>query len=601
MEETPVEPTDPQPRVGAPPARQTVIGTRTRRRNRKARRTRSRRVVIALAVIVVLVVAGVAVARFRSAGGHNSPSTGGSAEVGATNDMNPQDPATLQEGGALRVALSQFPENYNALNIDGNTGDMYALLKPTMPRSFIIAKDGSATVNHDYFTSVELTGTNPQVVTYTINPKAVWSDGSPITWEDIASQFNATNGKNKDFKIAGTNGMDRVGSVTRGVDDRQAIMTFAQNYADWKGIIAGNGMLFPKSVTSNADAFNKGFIDRPPPSAGPFIISGIDVTAQRITLTRNPRWWGTVPRLDSINYLVLDDAARLPALQSNAIDATGVITLDELTIARRTAGISIRRAPALSWSHYTFNGAPGSILEDPALRRAIAKGIDRQTIANVTQRGITDNPAPLNNHIYVAGQQGYEDNSAVVAFNPEEAARELDALGWRMNGQFREKDGRQLALRDVFYDAQSTRQTNQIAQNSLAQIGVKLDLDARGGAGFFSQYITVGNFDIAQFAWGADAFPLSSLTQIYQSTGDSNFGKIGSPEIDAKIDQTLAELDPEKARALANELDKLLWAQGFSLPLIQSAGNVAVRSNLANFGASGLADVNYTAIGFMKP
>jgi glutathione transport system substrate-binding protein len=169
-----------------------------------------------------------------------------------------------------------------------------------------------------------------------------------------------------------------------------------------------------------------------------------------------------------------------------------------------------------------------------------------------------------------------------------------------MNGQFREKDGRQLVIRDTFYDASTTRQVAQITQNNLAQIGVKFDLQAKGGNGFFSQYITVGNFDIAQFSWVADAFPLSGLNQIYLSTGESNFGKIGSPEIDAKIEATLEELDPAKSRALANELDKLIWAEGFSLPLTQSPGNVAVRSDLANFGAAGLSDVDYTAIGFMK-
>ena len=219
----------------------------------------------------------------------------------------------------------------------------------------------------------------------------------------------------------------------------------------------------------------------------------------------------------------------------------------------------------------------------------------------MTQRGLADNPVPLNNHIYVAGQKGYQDNSAVVAYDPEKAKQELDALGWRLNGQFREKDGRQLVIRDVLYDSQTTRQFGQIAQNTLAQIGVRLELDAKSGGGFFTNYIIPGDFDIAQFSWVGDAFPLSGLTQIYLSTGESNFGKIGSPEIDAKIEQTLEELDPEKARALANELDKLIFAEGFSLPLTQSAGNVAVRSNLANFGAAGLGDVNYTTIGFIKP
>jgi peptide/nickel transport system substrate-binding protein len=55
-----------------------------------------------------------------------------------------------------------------------------------------------------------------------------------------------------------------------------------------------------------------------------------------------------------------------------------------------------------------------------------------------------------------------------------------------------------------------------------------------------------------------------------------------------------------KARMLANDVDKLVWGEVFSLPLTQSPGDVAVRSSLANFGAAGLADLDYTAIGFTR-
>ncbi len=388
--------------------------------------------------------------------------------------------------------------------------------------------------------------------------------------------------------------------MTRGVDDRQAVITFAKPYAEWRGMFAGNTMLLPKSMTANPEVFNKGQLNGPGPSAGPFMVSTLDRTAQRIVLTRNPKWWGTPPLLDSITYLVLDDAARIPALQNNTIDATGLSSLDELTIARGTAGISIRRAPGLSWYHFTFNGAPGAILSDKALRLAVAKGIDRQAIANVTQRGLVDNPVPLNNHIFVAGQKGYQDNSAVVAYDPEKAKQELDALGWKLNGQFREKDGKQLVIRDVLYDSQTTRQVALVAQNSLAQIGVKLQIDAKPGNGFFTDYVNVGDFDITQFSWVGDAFALCCLNQIYTTGAESNFGKISSPELDAKVEQVLDELDPDKARALANEADKLIFGEVFSLPLFQSPGNVAVRSTLANFGPAGLGDLNYSAIGFMK-
>jgi len=549
---------------------------------------------LAVGLAAMLVVAGC------SSGEQEAPPVEGEAEVGKTSDINPQDVANLRQGGNLRLATAGYPSNFNPLHIDGNEADTGAMLRATMPRAFRVASDGSTTVNTDYFTSVELTSEDPQVVTYTINPKAVWSDGTPITWEDIASQINATSGKNPEFRIASTNGADRVEKVTRGVDDRQAVVTFAKPFSEWKGMFAGNTMLLPKSMTANPEVFNTGQLDRPGPSAGPFMITGLDRTAQRITLTRNPNWWGDPPVLDSITYLVLDDKARIPALQNNTIDATGLTSLSELTTARNTPGISIRRAPGASWYHLTFNGAPGAILSDKDLRLAVAKGIDRQAIVNVVQRGLVETPTVLNNHIFVAGQEGYQDNSAPVAYDPEKAKQELDALGWKMNGQFREKDGRQLVIRDVFYDADTTKQVAQIAQNSLAQIGVKLELDAKGGTGFFTNYIIPGDFDIAQFTWVGDAFSLCCLNQIYTTNAESNFGKISSPEIDAKAEETFDELDPVKARELANEMDKLIFEIGFSLPLFQSAGNVAVRSNLANFGPTGIGDLDYTKIGFMK-
>ena len=167
-----------------------------------------------------------------------------------------------------------FPDNFNGLNIDGNTADTGDILAPTLPGAFISQADGSLKLNTDYFTGAELTGTNPQVVTYTINPKATWNDGAPITWEDLKSETEACSGHDERFLIASNAGFDRVKSVTRGVDDRQAVVTFSQPYAEWQGMFAGG--IQPRSMTANPDAFNKGQLDAPGPSAGPFIVSTID-------------------------------------------------------------------------------------------------------------------------------------------------------------------------------------------------------------------------------------------------------------------------------------------------------------------------------------
>jgi peptide/nickel transport system substrate-binding protein len=553
------------------------------------------RVAAALAVIALLVVGGVFFIRFGT--NPHSAAASGDAEVGSGSDINARDPASLREGGNLKLSISEFPVNFNQLHIDGNTADTGAILRPTLPRAFVVRPDGSKTLDTNYFTKAEITKTDPQVVTYTINPEAVWSDGSPITWEDIKAMANAQSGRDDRYKIAAPAGFERVASVTRGVDDRQAVMTFEKPFSEWQGMLSG---LLPKSMTSTPEAFNTAQMNAPGPSAGPFVVSAIDKGAQRIVLTRNPKWWGNTPRLDSITWIVLDTAADMPALQNNAIDAVGISSLDDMTIAQRTSGVSIRHAPAPSWSHLTFNGAPGSILADPKLRVAIMRAIDRQGIANVSQRGLAANPKPLNNHVFVAGQEGYQNNSEVAKFDPDQARRDLDELGWRFNGPVRRRDGRPLTVRLVIFDSLPTRQIAQIVRSNLTAVGIDVVLDQKSGGKFFTDYIIPGDFDIAFFGWAGDAYPLTGLTQIYKSTGESNFGKIGTPAIDAKIDETLSELDADKARQLANDVDKMLWQEGFSLPLTQSPGNVAVRSNLANYGAAGLGSYDYTAIGFMK-
>ncbi|WP_327111418.1 ABC transporter family substrate-binding protein [Nocardia sp. NBC_01730] len=526
---------------------------------------------------------------------------GSSASLGTTNDINPRDVGELRDGGNLRLALSSFPANWNTLSNDGNDAEIGGLERPLMPRSFATDAAGELSINTDYFTDVQLTNTNPQQVTYTINPKAVWSDGTPITWEDIQSQANALSGADKAFLIANNTGFDRVEKVERGADDRHAIITFKQHFAEWRGQFAGNTFLFPKSVTATPEAFNKSLVDGITLTAGPFLVQSTDRAQGRIVLGRNPKWWGATPKLDTITYSVLDSSAQLPALQNNEIDAVGLGTRDDLKTAKNTPGIAIRRAPGNSWNHFTFNGAPGSILADQKLRVAISKAIDRQGIVTAIQNGLVENPKPLNNHIYLQGQVGYQDNS--LGYDPAAAAKELDDLGWKLDGDVRAKDGRKLEIRDVMYQDDTWVQVAQIIQQNLGAIGVKLNIETKPGKGYFTDVIQPGNFDVAQWTWVGDPFPLASLTQIYGYNPNDlqgNYGRIGSPELNALIEQTVSELDPKKARELANQVDRTVFEEGHSLPLMQSAGNVGVRADLANYGAAGLASYDYTKIGFLK-
>ncbi len=388
--------------------------------------------------------------------------------------------------------------------------------------------------------------------------------------------------------------------MERGVDDRQAIVTFGKHYAEWEGLF---NPLYPKASMATPQAFNDVDRNNLPVSSGPFTITSIDKAQQRIVLSRNPKWWGDTPKLDTVTFSVLDYSARISALQNNELDYATVSGIDEVKTATNSPGIKVRRAPRPTFSHFTFNGAPGSILADPKLRVAISKAIDRQGIATATQNGVVQDPKPLNNHIFMEGQKGYQDNSAVVGYDPDAAARMLDELGWKLNGDVREKDGRKLVIRDVMYQQDAWVQIAQIAQQNLAKVGVKLEIQTVPGNGLFTDVVDPGNFDVVQFTWSGSIFPLGALPQIYAydpAVPQSNKGKIGTPELNALIEEVISELDPQKAVELANKADRMIFEEGFSLPIVQSPGAVAVRDNLANYGAFGLASVDYTKVGFVK-
>ncbi|MBF6328607.1 ABC transporter family substrate-binding protein [Nocardia transvalensis] len=550
-----------------------------------------------LRLAAVAVAAGLGLAGCASGG--ETPH--GPAALGTSNDINAKPREEVRDGGNLRLAVTAFPSNWNTLSADGNNGEIAGIEFPMMPRAFTLDAAGNPTVDKNYFTDVRMTGTEPQRVVYTINPKAVWSDGSPITWEDIASQAHAMSGADKRFLVAWNNGFDRVDKVERGVDDRQAVITFKQHFADWKGQFAGNSMLYPKSVTSDPETFNKGLVDRMGLTAGPFQVQSIDRTQGRIVLARSPKWWGDKPKLDTITFSVLDRSAWVPALQNNELDAAILATLSDLRSVQGIQGLEIRHTPGNRWRHITFNGAPGSILADQAVRVAISKAIDRQGIAAAVMNGLVPDPHPLNNHVFLEGQQGYQDNS--LPYDPDAAARELDAAGWTLQGDVRVKDGRPLEIRDVMYNDETWISIAKIVQQNLAKIGVKLIIDAKPGQNYFTNWIIPGDFDIAQFVYVGDAFPLASIPQTYgYRAGDvqNNFGRIGSSELNDLIDRTLSELDPKKTIELANQVDRKVFEEGHSLPLTQDPGNWAVRSNIANYGAPGLASYDYTKIGFVK-
>jgi peptide/nickel transport system substrate-binding protein len=533
-------------------------------------------------------------------GGGGNGEVVGADRVGAgVNNIKPLPRDQLRDGDDLSWPLDAIPDNFNALHIDGTLLENTEVIGALMPGAFLVQPDASVTVNKNYFTSIELTGQDPQRITYTINPKAVWNDGTPLTWRDLQSQWQALNGTNRAFLAASTTGYEDIASVERGVDDKQAVVTFARNFGEWRSLFSP---LYPISTTSDPTTFNKGWINQIPTTAGPFTLQTIDQTGQTITLVRNEKWWGRRAKLDRIIYRVTERAALADSLANGELDFYAIGSdVNLFQRARGIQGIEIRQAVEPLYNHITLNGGAGSILADPELRKAVVRGINRKAISDALVGQIVPNTTPLGNYLYVQGSANYVDHSQNVSYNPEAARAALDKLGWTLQGNVRSKNGKQLTINLVTTASNPiSERISQLTQAQLAEIGVQANINPAPAASFFTDYVTPGNFGMVGFAWSGNPFPVTSTRNIYTTAGVQNYGHIGSKEIDQLYEQAIRTLDDKRRIELGQQIDQAIWNLMPQLPLYQITGAYAVRTTLANFGARGFADVVYEDIGYTR-
>ena len=156
----------------------------------------------------------------------------------------------LQDGGTFTWPIDSFPRNFNYHELDGTD----------VGTAQIDVRDAARAVHHrrrrhsdleprPAAPSAPVLATEPrQVVTYDINPKAAWYDGTPITWEDFYWQWRASRGTDKAYQICFRERIRRHRKRRTGQDDREVVVTFKRRYSDWQAIFS---QLYPASTNKD--------------------------------------------------------------------------------------------------------------------------------------------------------------------------------------------------------------------------------------------------------------------------------------------------------------------------------------------------------------
>ncbi|MGW4657531.1 ABC transporter family substrate-binding protein [Streptomyces sp. NPDC004279] len=521
------------------------------------------------------------------------------AVASAKVDYNPQPYSNVKDGGTYTTP-GTFDDQGNPFNAN-------ATLTATRvwfwynPDVITYSPTGEVQYNPDYLSDVKVTvnGGNQRVV-LTLNPKATYNDGTPIDWKAVKATWQANNGTNKDYNASNTEGYRNITSVTRGTDDKQAVIDFKGVDPWWSSLFTT--FLHPKAAT--VAHFNDAYVKKAHPEwgAGPYTVGTFDTKSGNLTFVRNPKWWGKKGKLDKRIYVNLDSAAAINAFKNGQVDYASTGSAEDLKQISGVNGTEIRRGGS-PFEYSLYVNAKSTTLKDIQVRKALLESIDRAQIAKIQFQGLDySEPLPGSALLY-SFQKGYSDNvSSLIKYAPDDAKKILDAAGWKAGSDgIRQKNGAKLTVGyTLLGDDPLDKATANAFAAMLKPVGIQVDIKKADEADF-SKILSERDFDL--FLSGnrsTDPFGARYLYQFYGTDSDSNLTGTGTPDLDKEIHAASQISDAGKQTAQANAIERKELAQYAFLPLFSGPSIYAVKKGLANVGATIFATPLPETVGWQK-
>jgi peptide/nickel transport system substrate-binding protein len=492
-----------------------------------------------------------------------------------------------KDGGTLSYAADQEPTGFNNNTSKDNGTSVLNVVINMFPPVFRLHPDYSVQLNNELMDSAAQTSADPQTIVYKIKPEAAWSDGTPVSADDFIYLWKNLNGSVKGNDVASTTGYDQIKSVEGSDNGKTVTVVFSEPFTDWKSLFYG--LLPAHYMEKVAGGWNTGLDKNPEkiPVNGPFKVSAWE-QGQSLTLVRNDKYFGPKAHLDSVVFRFLPESTTQPAaLQNSEVDLIyPQPQLDLVAQVKALPDVTSELNIGLSFEHFDFN-FKNEHLADPAVRQAIATGMNIPELVDRTVKQFTDQAQPLGNRIWLPGQKYYQDHFGQYGKGDTAgAAKLLEDAGYAKGADgIYAKDGQRLSLRISTTAGNQLRETQeQLFQAQMKDVGVEIKIANADSTKLFGDWLPNGNFDIANFGWVGNPFAISSSQDIYRTGGGGNYGQYSSKKVDQLFAQAVREVDEAKSAELGNQVDQQLTADMATIPLYAKPTYLAVRKTFTGVG-----------------
>jgi peptide/nickel transport system substrate-binding protein len=405
-----------------------------------------------------------------------------------------------------------------------------------------------------------------KTVTFHLDPNAKWSDGQPITAEDVKYSLDVLGSNGALF----TSYTDNITKIETPDDDTVVIHTKRPDARIVGGLFI---YILPKHVWGKvpvSDLTGSYKPELPMVGSGPFIVT--DFEPNRITkMEKNPYFRGQEPKFDEIQFIRYgnQDAAER-ALQVGEVDMVPEVSAAGFARLGEQPNIDTLKATAPSYTQMAFNSCPTKVcpdaqynpaIQDPAVRQATAYAVDRERINQIAARDTSFEAHGILPSFY---KSFYEVPADDYPYDPEKAKQILDDAGWQENGSGpRAKGGQELSFNlyvrsESSYDVQAAKL---VAEQAKA-VGIDYDVQVVSTDKLYDLTVRKVNgkpapdYDTFIWGWGGDPYDPSFLLSILTTDeiGGSSDSFYSNPAYDRLYKEQAGSFDTAQRKEIIQRM-----------------------------------------------
>jgi peptide/nickel transport system substrate-binding protein len=408
---------------------------------------------------------------------------------------------------------------------------------------------------------------------YTLREGLTWSDGEPLTAEDVA--WNINTGRDQGWD----NMVSTVGNIEATAEDERTVR-LVSSVPDPK-LPTMDVYLVPQHIwepiATDYDAATQYAADDGVGS-GPFVITEF-TPGQSVVMAVNPSYWGwegEEPPYDQVIFRLFENPdAMVAALQQGEIDAAQGFPASSWDALEADANIEVVAGQQGGFDEIAINGGaaegqPHPALLDVEVRRAIAHAIDRPAVIEDLWFGLA---SPLETLSPSADPKWIpeipEENQ--LAYDPERANQILDEVGYMDSdgdGIREMPDGTPIVIRHaVNTDGDLAGSIGDLMVGWMEEIGIGVELEAYDQDALFG-VIVDGTYDTFYWGWVPFVDPDPMLSYFTEAEiGNYNDANWFDPAYDALYAEQNQEVDPDRRVEIVHEMLTMFHEAAVYIPM----------------------------------